>query len=251
MPYRILFSNIGYAKGIDGSLRHHVERFGRHFYCTLPVQEQVLGQIKGVIDVEKPDLCCFVEIDQGSLHSARFNQIEALMDSEYRYHDIAGKYGQRSWLSRMPLHEGKSNAFLARHDTAFERLYFAHGTKRLVYRLAVPGDISVFFAHFSLKKKVRAMQFQEMRRLIEDTPGEAIVLADFNVMTGFSELFPLLKGSGLALLNREDEHTFTFHKFNLALDLCICSESLLEKTGLKIIPQPFSDHAALLLELQD
>jgi len=251
MPYRILFSNIGYAKGIDGSLRHHVGMFNRHFYCALPVQEQVLAQIKATIDTEKPDLCCFVEIDGGSLHTARFNQIDALMDTEYRFHDIAGKYGHESWLSRMPFHEGKSNAFLARSEIPFDRLYFSHGTKRLIYRLALPGDVWVYFAHFSLQKKTRVKQLAEMRRLVDQTPGKVIILADFNVMDGFGELDQLLKDSALRLLNKEDAHTFTFHKLSLALDLCICSDGLAKKTGLKIIPQPFSDHAALLVEIQD
>lgn len=251
MSYRILFSNIGYAKGIDGSLRHHLGLFGRHFYCALPVQEQVLGQMKAVINEEKPDLCCFVEIDQGSLHAARYNQIEALIDREYRYHDIAGKYGQQSWLARMPLHEGKSNAFIAKHKTPYKRLYFSHGTKRLIYRIALPGGIYVFFAHFSLQKRIRALQLSEMRKLVDQTEGEVIVLADFNVMSGFGELSPLLEGSGLTILNNEEDYTFTFHNLSLALDLCICSKSIARRTGLKIIPQPFSDHAALLVEMQD
>ncbi len=252
MVYKILFSNIGYAKGIDGSLRHHLGLFGRHFYCARPVQEQVLGQIRAVIDAETPDLCCFVEIDRGGFHAARFNQVDALMtDGKYKFHDIACKYGNENWISRMPLHEGKSNAFLALRETPFERMYFTHGSKRLIYRLAVAGDIFIFFAHFSLQKKIRARQFAEMRRLIEQTPGRVIVLADFNVMNGFGELEPFLADSGLVLLNREGEHTFTFHNLNLALDLCICSESLVNNMDLKIISQPFSDHAALLVEVRN
>ena len=58
MSYKIFFSNIGYAKGIDGSLRQHISMAGRHFYCSLPVQEQVLAQVKALIDAEQPDLCC-------------------------------------------------------------------------------------------------------------------------------------------------------------------------------------------------
>src|SRR5688500_15005080 len=185
MPYRILFSNIGYAKGIDGSLRHHVGFFGRHFYCQLPVQEQVLSQLKAIIDAGKPDLCCFVEIDSGSLHTARFNQIEALIDTDYRFHDIADKYGHESWIGRMPFHKGKSNGFIAKDSTPFERLYFTHGTKRLIYRLLVPGDISVFFAHFSLRRDIRMKQFEEMRHLCRQVPGEFMILADFNILKGF------------------------------------------------------------------
>ncbi len=253
MTYKILFSNIGYAKGIDGSLHQHIGLFGRHFYCALPVQEQVLSQLKAIIETEDPDLCCFVEIDSGSFHSARFNQIEALLDDRYAFHDIADKYGYQSLLSRLPLHRGKSNALMAKHKMSFERLYFQHGTKRLVYNVVlppeIPGDIHVFFAHFSLNKRTRMRQFQEVRQIILDTPGETIVLADFNIFGGFKELAPLLNTEDLIVLNNESDPTFAFSGRRLALDLCLCSRALAPRLNMRIVPQPFSDHAALLVEV--
>ncbi|MCF8496254.1 MAG: endonuclease/exonuclease/phosphatase family protein [Alphaproteobacteria bacterium] len=253
MSYKILFSNIGYAKGINGSLRQHLDFFGRHFYCAVPVQEQVLAQLKAIIKAENPDLCCFVEIDSGSFHSAQFNQIEALLDDLYSFHDIADKYGHRSFVGRLPLHRGKSNALLAKHALNFERLYFRNGTKRLIYNVTLPSeiprDIHVFFAHFSLNKRVRMRQFEEVRKIILDTSGETILLADFNIFQGFKELFPLLNTEDLIVLNKESDPTFTFSGRRLALDLCLCSRSLAARLNLRIIPQPFSDHAALLVEI--
>lgn len=251
MSYKIFFSNIGYAKGIDGSLSQHVMRAGRHFYCASPIQEQILSQVKAIIDTEKPDLCCFVEIDQGSFQSAGLNQIEALTDEIYHFHDVADKYGPDSRIGRMLFHKGRSNGFLAREIVSYKRLYFRHGAKRLIYHISAPGGLSVFFAHFSLNKDTRKKQMEELKILVQESAGEVVVLADFNIMSGFKELEPLLKDGALILLNHEDRHTFTFHRRKLALDLCLCSKSLAEKALLKIIPQPFSDHAALLLELKD
>jgi endonuclease/exonuclease/phosphatase family metal-dependent hydrolase len=253
MSYRILFSNIGYARGIDGSLRQHLRGFGRHFYCALPVQEQVLRQLKSIVTAENPDLCCFVEIDNGSFHSARFNQIEALLDARYAFHDIAGKYGQQSLAGCLPLLRGKSSAIMARHRLSFERLYFRAGTKRLIYKVTLPpempGGIHVFFAHFSLSKTTRLRQFEEVKKIIRDTPGEVMLLADFNIFGGFRELAPLLDAGDLMVLNKESEPTFTFSKRRLALDLCLCSRQLASRLHMRIIPQPFSDHAALLVEV--
>lgn len=249
MGYTILFSNIGYARGIDGSLQQHIGRVGRHFYCAVPVQEQVLAQLRAIMAAENPDLCCFVEIDSGSLHSARHNQLRALLNDEYRHHDIADKYGHNSLLGRLPLHAGKSNAFVARHDLPFSRLYFRHGTKRLIYRLALPDGIILYFAHFSLQKDVRVRQFEEVRGHILNETRPVILLADFNISQGFGELRPLLDDTGLVVLNREDEHTFTFHRRRQALDLCLCSKALAPRIDLRIVPQPFSDHHALLLRL--
>lgn len=254
MTYKILFSNIGYAKGISGSLRQHIEFFGRHFYCTVPVQEQVLTQLRTIIEFEDPDLCCFIEIDSGSFHSAQFNQMEALLDDRYSFHDIADKYGHQSFLGQLPMHQGKSNALLGKQALPFKRLYFRNGTKRLIYDVTLPpeifGNVHVFFAHFSLRKKIRARQFEEVRQIILDTPGETIFLADFNISQGFSELAPLLATEDLVVLNKESDPTFTFSRRRLALDLCLCSRSLASHINLRIIPQPFSDHAALLVDVK-
>jgi endonuclease/exonuclease/phosphatase family metal-dependent hydrolase len=248
---KILFSNIGYAKGIDGTLQQHFSRLGRHLYCDLPVQRQALAQLKAIIDTEKPDICCLVEIDRGSFHSAYFNQVMDLIDDNYPYHDIADKYGENSLIGKLPFHRGKSNAFLSKQKLSFDRLYFSHGTKRLIYKLSLSDDITVYFAHFSLQRKVRLKQFQELRSLIAEAHGESIILADFNIMQGFKELDPLLEKSDLEVLNKEDEHTFKFHKRELALDLCVCSKNLARRTTIKVIPQPFSDHEALLVSVHD
>lgn len=249
MSFKILFSNLGYAKGIDGSLWAHVKGFGRHFYCRIPIQKTVLTQVKNIIMQEQPDLCCLIEIDQGSFHSAYFNQLQDLIDEEYRFFDISNKYGDQSLLRYLPSHKGNSNAFISKVELPFERFYFSNGTKRLIHRIELPNNRFVFFAHFSLNKAIRAKQFEETNALLRQCTGEVILLADFNILGGFSELKPLLEGTGLSVLNNESDHTFTFHRRRLALDLCIGSKDLLSQMKLKIIPQPFSDHAALLVEL--
>lgn len=247
MSFRILFSNLGYARGIDGSLWQHICRFNRHFYCSVPLQQQALSQARDIIRAEKPDLCCFVEIDQGSYHSAYFNQVKFLLDGDYRYFDVAEKYGPNSWLGRMPLHIGKSSAFMAKREFPFERRYFSSGSKRLIHHVDLPGGVSLFFTHFSLNGKIRARQFREMRALVQEKDRPVIIMADFNILRGFPELAPLLEGTGLKVMNRDKDYTFTLHRKAWVLDLCLCSESLVPALSLQIIPQPFSDHAALLV----
>ena len=248
MPLKVLFSNIGYAKGISGSLRDHILLFHRHVYCRPTVQTAALSELKKLIEEHKPDICCIVEVDKGSFHCAYLDQLSFLISDKYSHSDIADKYGEKSWLARMPLHGGRSNAFLARQYFPFEKFFFTHGTKRLIYRIEVAEDLHLFFTHFSLKKDVRKKQFREIRQLIKQTPGEVILLGDFNIMGGFSELQPLLKNKALTLLNPDDIHTFTFHKRKMILDLCLCSKNIAKAASLEIIPQKFSDHAALLAE---
>ncbi len=248
MPFSVLFSNIGYARGIDGTLWQHMRRFSRHFYCSIPLQQQVLMQLKSIINSSRPDICCFVEIDEGSVHSARFNQIKYLTDDDYRHFDIADKYGPGNWLAGLPLHFGKSSAFMSRASYPFEKLYFTTGSKRLIHRVALPNGVMLYFTHFSLQKKVRQKQFSELRKLIDDQGVPVIIMADFNIMQGFAELTPFIDGTDLVILNDEKEPTFRLHRITKALDLCICSKSIADKMQLKIIQQPFSDHAALLVE---
>lgn len=244
---KILFSNIGYATGINGSFHHHVSKVLRHAHQTVDMQRSVLDQFARIVEREAPDLCCMVELDQGSIHSGHYNQIEALTSAPYPCFDIADKYGPDSPIAKLPFHMGKSNGFIARRPYTFERLYFAHGTKRLIYKLALKPGLTLFFAHFSLKAKVRTLQFGEMRGLAEAAGGEVIVLGDFNTLTGLAELAPLTAGNGLRLLNRPGEPTFRFLGWQHTLDLCLCSPSLEPSLQLHLIPQPFSDHCALLI----
>ncbi len=245
MKQKIFFSNIGYARGISGSLKDHITRSGTHFYHSPPAQKRVLDQVKDIIVKEDPDLCCFVEIEQGSFFTGFYNQIEALTDDDHHYFDVADKYGGRLH-SRLPFHRGKSNGFIAKNNYAYEKIYFTRGAKRLIYRFSLPGGIEYYFAHFSLNAQTRQAQLKEIRDIVLGRPYEAIIMADFNILQGLKELAPITDDGALRLLNKESDYTFTFHKRRLVLDLCLCTAGLVGKIDLKIIPQPFSDHAALL-----
>lgn len=247
MSYKILFSNIGYARGISGSLQHHLRYAHRHVYCNPGVQKAVLHQLYQLIERQDPDLCCFVEIDQGCIHSANVNQLEALINEHYSFFDIENKYAQASWLRRFSFTRSKSNAFLAKHPLPFEKLYLSHGSKRLIYKLRLPFGATLLFTHFSLNRKTRARQLEEIRRFLSQEAGEIMVLGDFNILTGFSELAPLLVDTGWLLLNAHDKPTFTFHRRRMVLDLCICSPGIASHARLEVIPQPYSDHDALLV----
>lgn len=149
-----LVGSQAYARGISGSLAHHIKFAMRHFYMTKAVQNAVLAQFCLIVAHEKPELCCLVELDSGSLQSSYINQMMALTNEEYCYADVANKYGANSWLNWMPMHTGNSNGLLARINYAFKKLYFTKGSKRLIYQVDLPGVGTLFFAHFSLLHKL-------------------------------------------------------------------------------------------------
>jgi endonuclease/exonuclease/phosphatase family metal-dependent hydrolase len=245
---KILMSNLGYLRGISGTLSHHFMYAHRHVYCSAETQKKYLKQLSTLIELESPDICCFVEIDKGSGNSGSVNQLEALVNDVYPFFDIENKYAKTSRLRRFTFTKGKSNGFLAKKEMPFEKIYFSHGKKRLIYRIEIAKNVTLFFTHFSLKQSIRAQQLLHIKRIVNETKGESIILGDFNILTGFNELAPLLHNNEFVLLNN-NEPTFTFHRSKKVLDLCICSSSLAPKTNLKIIPQSFSDHAALLVEI--
>jgi len=245
----ILMSNLGHLLGISGSLAHHVLFAHRHFYCSAAVQENVWRQLTEIIGREHPDLCCFVEIEKAAFHEANFCMLEDIAGESYPFFDVENKYLHTSRLRSFPLTCGKSNAFLAKHNFPYEKLHFSHGTKRLIYKICLTPEVTLFFAHFSLSRKVRARQLLEARQLMLAAPGEAIFLGDFNILDGFQELAPLLGDGELVLLNQKEHPTFTFHVFTKVLDICVCTRNIAERSRLRVIPQAYSDHAALLLDV--
>jgi len=249
MSFKVLFSNVGYAKGIDGSLKQHFTRAMRHVMCPIPVQQQVLGQLKAIINEEHPDVCCFVEIDSGSFSSRYLNQLQHMGGENYAFSDIAGKYGARWLFNAMPMMQGKSNGFMARQPYEFERFYLSHGVKRLLYRINLPDNVTLFFGHFSLLRQTRVKQFQQLNAMLRECTGDVLLLADFNILDGFDELAPLHEGLDLHALNDKTQPTFTFSHRKLVLDVCLCSSGIKNHAKLTVIPQPFSDHAALLVEI--
>lgn len=248
--YRIFFSNIGYARGINGLLRDHLIYGYRHFYCPPWVQDEVLLQINNLIAQKDPDLCCFVEIDQGFLKKPGHDQLPKLLGNKYGFFNIENKYAQNSLLRNLILTKGKSNAFMSKKNLEFEKIYFDFGIKKLIYKIKIKENITLFFSHFSLKKKIREKQLQQVKKLFEQTPGEVIFLGDFNILKGLEELKPLLDQNNLVLLNDPTKPTFTFHKSHLLLDLCICTKTIAPFINLQIHPQPYSDHAALTLDIK-
>lgn len=249
--WRILLSNIGYARGIGGSALDHSRYFYRYLWCSPATQLAALGHLREIIMREQPDVCCLIEIDQGSLNTGWVDQIQHLIHAEYGYFDVENKYGRRSILRRMPVSDGKSNAFLAREPLAFEKTFMSAGVKRLVYRIRLRDGLHLIFAHFSLRYGRRRLQFQQLAKLVAETEGDVIVMGDFNIFRGHVEIQPLLEATGLKLLEAaEGVPTFRFSDREMVLDLCMVSPGLAEASRVRVIEQPFSDHNALLLDVK-
>jgi endonuclease/exonuclease/phosphatase family metal-dependent hydrolase len=247
-PFRILFSNLGYARHIDGSLRQHVRGLARHVSCAHDIQQGALEQLRTLMHAHQVDLACLAEIDAGSSNNRYFDQMHFLRDGTYAYAHATNKYGTGRGLDTAALSRGKSNGWLARAPVHFECRYLSEGTKRLVYALYPEGCPPILFGHFSLRAPTRRAQFAEVAAWLPEVGEDVIVLGDFNNYRGLGELSPLMEGGGLNLVGGGREATFKFARYRAAVDLCLASERLLSGLHVRVLPQSFSDHEALLIE---
>lgn len=246
--YRILFSNLGYARQINGTLRQHMRGAWRYLNCSPDVQTDALLQLRTLMHAHQVDIACLAEVDSGSSNNRYFDQMHFLRDGIYCHAHAINKYGTGRGLDEAPLSRGKSNGWIARVPVPFECRYLREGTKRLVYVLYPEGCPPIIFGHFSLRAVVRRQQFEEVAGWVRELGGDVLVLGDFNNYRGMGELTPLTKAAGLHLVGSDRAPTFRFSHYRATVDLCLASESLLSGLHVRVLPQPYSDHEALLID---
>ncbi len=247
MMHRILISNLGYARNIDGTVLAHLLHSYRHFRTPLSLQKASLDAYKKIIEDTKPDLCCMIEVDTGSPTSGGFDQFEYLAHSDYPLRDVVNKYATNSRLSEFWMTRGKSNGFMANRPYDFKRIYLSLGSKRLIYRIVLEEGLVLFFTHLSLKKEVRLQQIKELRKLADNEEGDVLIAGDFNILAGLSELEAFTGDGRYQLLNDSAQGTFTLFGRHYLLDICLATCNVAARTSLAIIDQPFSDHDGLLI----
>lgn len=245
---RIVYANLGYSREIDGSIGHHLRRAHHHVFTPRAAQMRSLGFVKQTLRALKPDLSCFVEIDQGSLTNGFFDQLPALREEHHQFGRIDNKYSATPTFGRLSVSKGKSNAFLASRPVDCTARYLEDGTKRLVYDIDIEG-LRVLVVHCSLRAKVRARQFEQMAGWIGERETPTMVVGDFNLFKGAAELAPLLSRGNLYHANSASGPTFRFGPYRANLDSCLLSPSLQERASVDVIDQPFSDHQMLKIDI--
>ena len=247
MMHRILISNLGYARDIDGTMLAHLLHSYRHFRTPISLQKASLDAYKKIIEDTKPDLCCIIEVDTGSPTSGGFDQFEYLTHTDYPLRDVVSKYAPNSRLCEFWMTRGKSNGFMEKRPYDYKRIYLSLGSKRLLYRIVLEEGLVLFFTHLSLKKEVRLHQIKELRSLADKEVGDVLIAGDFNILAGLREL-EIFTGDGrYQLLNDSSQGTFTLFTKHYLLDICLATSNVAARTSIAIIDQSFSDHDALLI----
>lgn len=245
---RVVYANLGYSREIDGSLGHHLARLHHHVFTPRAAQIRSLDFVRETLRRLKPDLSCFVEIDQGSLTNGYFDQFPMLREAHHSVATIDNKYSATRQYRRLSISRGKSNAFLATRSVESTKRYLDFGKKRLVYDIDISG-LRVLVLHCSLMRRVRAQQFEQVASWVAERDGPTMIVGDFNMFSGERELAPLMKGGGFFHANRLNGPTFRFGPYRAALDTCLVSRDLADHCRIEVIDQPFSDHQMFKIDI--
>lgn len=246
---RIVYANLGYSRGIDGSIGHHLRRAHRHVFTTRRVQLRSLHFVRDRLRELRPDLSCFVEIDRGSTTNGFFDQLPPLVEHHHSLVRIDNKYSADRRFRPLSVSRGKSNAFLATRPVGFTARYLSAGKKRLVYDIEM-GGLRVLVAHLSLRHRVRCIQIAELARWVGEGANPTVVVGDFNLFRGAGELAPLIGGAGLVHANAASGATFRLGPYRATLDVCLVSPELADRCRVEILDQPFSDHQMIQLDIE-
>ncbi len=245
--FKILLYNLEYGRGHTGSWRNYIIHWFRFLRKPRKKEDIILQKVHEMIAQEDPDLCCFIEIDKESPFHKNGNQLNRLADEKRKEYHFSKKYSKKGILQHLPYFRAHGNGFLAKKKHPFKEHYFKHGRKKHFYEIKINKDITLFMAHFPLRKKTRRQDFEELKKLIEKKK-KVIICGDFNIFKGFKELDPLVKRTGLYIVNKLSDKTYPAYNPKKAFDLFICSDTIKVK-NLRVLHPHLSDHAPVILEI--
>jgi endonuclease/exonuclease/phosphatase (EEP) superfamily protein YafD len=238
-PLKILLYNVGYYTELDGSVRDYLFRGYRYLYTPKKVVSETLQQLNTLMEQEKPDICCFIEIHKNKRNRPLF--------SAYHFGDIDNKYGFNSVLRRLPFFRNNCNGFFSKKALNFHKHYFKSGTKKLVYEIELQPNVSLFMVHFSLKASTRKKQFEELKAFLDPTK-QNILCGDFNTFSDTQELDSFARSCGLRIVNKPSEGTFPAKDPRKAIDLFLCSATI--NAGSEVLNNvQLSDHLPVLAHI--
>lgn len=235
--FKILLLNLGYCTGLNGSIFDYVVKSYRYIFLSRAVEKRIIDKTKKVIERENPDLICFIEINKG-------RQIDSFVGGKYPFYKVETKYGNESLLRKLPFTKNKSNAVLSKKDLKIERLFLNNGTKKLLYKVFLKEDFQLGLMHFSLSKKVRTKQFEEIESVFSGGKLK-VMCGDFNVFDGVKEVHSFLEK--MTFKNTSEEPTFPAFSPKKPLDLFLVKEGV--KVKLAVLNDQVSDHLPVTLTI--
>jgi len=245
---KIIFYNLGYGRGINGSWLSYLQHAHRFFYQSMSSQKSVLDEVAAMVIAEQPDIFTYAEVGLGAWRTQYFNQHTYLTEIISRRVEQAAatKYGE-SVLSRLPYHSGNGNGVISFHPARIKAHYLRASQKKLVYVCTIK-NLTVFTVHLPLLSSDRELQLAELAELVRQASGDVIVCGDFNIFNGFDELAYLQAQTNL-LLTGDTRKTYPSSSPKWQLDVFLYRfENTHVTVKQRIIDSKSSDHLPIVLE---
>jgi len=238
---RLLVYNIRYGTGGGGFCLP----WSGYFRRTCSNLQAITDFIASV----DPDVIGLLEVDDGSYRSGRRNQAETIAQALGHYHTYRSKYGESSFVKRLPLMSKQGNAFLSKDTITGARFhYFTRGAKRLVIELELE-DMVIFLVHLALRYRVRHSQLNDLYDLVKGTPKPHVVAGDFNALWGDREIGLFMAATGLANANTHGLPSFPSWTPRRQLDFVLHSPDI-RSDQFWLPPVTYSDHLPLVWDFE-
>lgn len=236
---RILLYNVGYCTELDGTMRDYVTKFYRYLYTPRPVVNRAKHSLATLIHDHKPDVCCLAEIH---------HNVEAIPSFQtFASADVSNKYGP-GLLRRLPFFRKNCNGVFTQRPYSCKKHWFRNGAKKLIYEVDLGHDVTLLFAHFSLKASTRKKQYEELKKWVKKCK-KVILCGDFNTFRHEDDLLKFASECGL-VMHETDSGTFPRHRPKKAVDLFLCSPNIKLKDIQVLRHAEASDHLPVLLEMR-
>ncbi len=249
---KLICYNIEYCEGMEG-LWYQYLYFWRIFFPPRNLDQKVVDALKKI----KPDILSLVEVDTGSFRSKKDEVV--FFEKKLGLHSFVEKikYPLRGWLKLfhyVPILNKQANAIISRYTISKVRYHLFHeGTKRVVIEATIncPKKVTLLLAHLALGEKTRAMQIEEMIKIINKIKNPVILMGDFNTFNGSEELEKLERQTHLKDRAKLDKYSLsltepTWHP-SRRLDYVLVSPQIKVKKY-QVLNFSFSDHMPLFVE---
>lgn len=250
---RIIFYNIQYTTGQDGSLKNYLK-----VWKPVLAPKKVPEQIACFLREQNPDIVGFAEIDLGSFRVRNNNLVRYFRESlEFPYSVSNIKYlnSEKSMVRKLPYFSKQANSIISKHKLHFEKFhYFSCGMKRLVIETQFEfkkKNINVFLVHLALSKKERLIQLKELSEMLNCCENEYLLMGDFNVLkSGFDEFDEFFELCDRLIKPQvaDDYLTYPAFKPKKALDFIFTSKGLRVNT-VKVLDSQYSDHLPVQMDI--
>ena len=201
----LLSFNVGYFLGFN-SQRDWFRRPNRILSAPKATETRNIRSMVELLAELQPDFIALQEVDTGSLRTNFRNQpnqiAQRLANRGVKYEYRADcKYSPDKLISRLPIFRFMSNMICWREGSGRAR-YVEPGTKELVHLYSQANAPTVIAVHLPTMEETRRKQIQKVAAIANDHEP-AVIIGDFNLFNGTSELAPLI-----------DDLNFTLHAPN-------------------------------------